>query len=132
MRIRTGSTLRTAAATVAAGTLLTGAVAVGAGQAAADGIPNGPWCHGPAKVLAESDWSQVAICSVQGPTGWAYRGVAKTTGAPLEIYGATENQYGFHATNNGYTYHVHRDRLLITAPNGAVISDEPWNWSDWR
>lgn len=126
MRKRISTTTRIAATALAAIGIAAGTGAVGAGTAAADGLPGGPFCSGPAKVLAESSWSRVAICPVQGPTGWAYEGIAKTTGDSIEIWGATWDANGFHAGNNGYTYHVHRDRLMITAPNGTLISDEPW------
>lgn len=126
MRNRISTTTRIAAAGIAAVGIASGAAVLGTGTAGADGLPGGPYCNGPAKILAESSWSRVAICSVQGPTGWAYKGVAKTTGDPIAIWGATWNSAGFHATNNGYTYHVHRDRLLITAPDGTLTSDEPW------
>ncbi|GAA2381934.1 MULTISPECIES: hypothetical protein [Gordonia] len=126
MRNPIRSTTRIAAAVAIAASVAVGAGAVSAGEAAADGFPNGPYCNGPAKVLAESAWSQVAICPVQGPTGWEYSGKGKVTGNTIDLWGATQNGYGFHAYNNGYTYHVHRDRLLITGPNGGVVSNEPW------
>ncbi|MCF8587589.1 hypothetical protein [Gordonia liuliyuniae] len=118
---------RIAVAGIAAASLTT-AVTIGTGQASADGFPNGPYCHGPVQVMAESAVSQVVICPVQGPTGWAYSGKAKTTGNWIDVWGATQNSLGFHATNDGYTYHVHRDRLMITAPNGSVVSSEPWTY----
>ncbi|MCF8604064.1 hypothetical protein L5I01_11915 [Gordonia sp. HY442] len=105
---------------------LSAATLIGAGQASADGFPGGPYCNGPVQVMAASAVSEVVICPVQGPTGWAYSGEAKTTGDTVDIWGATQNSLGFHAVNNGYTYHVHRDRLLITAPDGSVVSSEPW------
>lgn len=117
---------RFAGAAVVAGGIAAGGAAVGTGTAAADGFPDGPYCNGPAKVLAESAWSQVAICPVQGPTGWAYSGKAKGNGNTIDLWGATQDAYGFHAYNNGTTYHVHRDRLLITAADGSTISNEPW------
>lgn len=126
MRKHTRTTNRIAATVLAAVGIAAGTGAVTAGTAAADGLPGGPYCYGTAKILAESAWSKVAICPVQGPTGWAYKGIAKTTGAGIELWGATWDYDGFHATNNGYVYHVHPDRLLITAPNGATIANEPW------
>lgn len=126
MRNRIRTTTRIAATVLASVALAAGTGAVTAGTASADGLPGGPYCNGPAKILAESNWSRVAICPVQGPTGWAYKGVAKTTGYSIALWGATWDSNGFHAYNNGYTYHVHPDRLLITAPSGAVISNEPW------
>lgn len=123
-------TIITAALTAA--TLATGSATVAAGPAAAEGFPGGPWCHGPAKVKAESDWSRVLICPVQGPTGWAYKGKALTTGNEIALWGATQNRYGFHVSNNGYTYHVHPDRLWITGPDGATVSSEPWRSYEYR
>lgn len=125
---RTAAT-RIAVAGIAAASLSVAAF-VGSGQAAADGFPGGPYCNGPVQVMAESAVSQVVICPVQGPTGWAYSGKAKTTGDTVDVWGATQNSLGFHAANNGYTYHVHRDRLMITAPDGSVISSEPWTYYD--
>ncbi|MGO3327351.1 hypothetical protein [Gordonia sp. (in: high G+C Gram-positive bacteria)] len=107
---------------------LSAATLVGAGEASADGFPGGPYCNGPVQVMASSAVSEVVICPVQGPTGWAYKGEATTTGDTVDIWGATQDSLGFHAVNNGYTYHVHRDRLLITAPDGSVVSSEPWTY----
>ncbi|MEJ9077257.1 MULTISPECIES: hypothetical protein [Gordonia] len=116
---------------VAAG--LAGASLSAVGGAAADGFPGGPYCRGPAKVMAESALSQVVICPVQGPTGWGYSGKAKTTGNWIDVNGATQDQFGrFHAYNNGYTYHVHREYLHITAPDGTTVSYEPWTFYTQR
>lgn len=111
---------------------LAGASIVGSGDAAADGFPNGPYCNGPAKIMAESTLSQVVICPVQGPTGWAYSGKAKTTGNWIDVWGATQDNAGFHAYNGGYSYHVLRDNLLILAPDGSVVSYEPWTYYNER
>ena len=85
------------AATAVAATGLAAATLVGAGQASADGFPDGPYCNGPVQVMAESALSQVVICPVQGPTGWAYSGKAKTTGSWIDVWGATRDNAGFHA-----------------------------------
>lgn len=90
MRNPIRSTTRIAAAVAIAASVAVGAGAVSAGEAAADGFPNGPYCNGPAKVLAESAWSQVAICPVQGPTGWEYSGKGKVTGNTIDLWGAPE------------------------------------------
>ena len=119
-------------ATGAAVAGLVGGVAVGTGTAAADGFPGGPYCNGPAKVMGETAISKVVICPVQGPTGWMYSGQAKSTGNWIDVWGATWDADGFHAYNDGYTYHVHRDRFLITAPNGAVVENLPWWWYQER
>ncbi|MFC3242990.1 hypothetical protein [Gordonia humi] len=118
---------RIAAVGVAAAGLV-GATLAGTGAAAADGFPNGPYCNGPAEVMAESAISQVVICPVQGPTGWEYSGKAKTTGNWIDIRGAYRDNAGFHADNNGYSYHVLRDNLLILAPDGSTVSYEPWTY----
>ncbi|WOC11823.1 hypothetical protein [Gordonia sp. MP11Mi] len=130
-RTRIGATRTTVTrfgvAAIAAAGLATAAT-LGSGQASADGFPGGPYCHGPVEVMAESAVSQVVICPVQGPTGWAYRGAATTTGNQIEIWGATRDNAGFHAYNNGYSYHVLRDNLLILAPDGSTVSYEPWTY----
>ncbi|MDR2280164.1 MAG: hypothetical protein LBE07_04810, partial [Gordonia sp. (in: high G+C Gram-positive bacteria)] len=94
---------------VIAGTIMAAGVAgaslTAVGDAAADGFPNGPYCRGPAKVIAESALSRVVVCPVQGPTGWEYSAEAKSTGDWIDVNGATQDQFGrFHAYNNGYTY----------------------------
>ncbi|EGD54416.1 hypothetical protein [Gordonia neofelifaecis] len=132
MRSTTRTTTRIAAAAVFTATIAAGAATIGSGAASADGFPDGPYCNGPAAVLAESAWSQVAICPVQGPTGWEYSGKGKATGETIDLWGATRDSYGFHAYNNGYTYHVHPDRLLITSPDGSTVADEPWTFYQSR
>ncbi|WP_132992949.1 hypothetical protein [Gordonia zhaorongruii] len=126
MRNRIRTTTRIAAAGIATTGLIGAGIA--AGDASADGFPNGPYCAGPAKILAESNWSQVAICPVQGPTGWEYSAKAKSTGDRISLRGPIENQYGFHVSNDGYDYHVHPDRLLIIGPNGETVANEAWTY----
>ncbi|MFC3242989.1 hypothetical protein ACFOJ6_12195 [Gordonia humi] len=80
---------------------------------------------------AESAKSKVLICQNEpGSIDYTYMGEAKTTGQTLVIPTARYASSGYHAANNGYQYHVRPDALEIDAPDGSVVSYEPWTSYD--
>ena len=56
--------------------------------------------------------------------------VAGATGTTLVVPTARYASGGYHAFNNGYAYHVRPDALEILAPDGSVVSHEPWMYYD--
>ncbi|MCF8587588.1 hypothetical protein [Gordonia liuliyuniae] len=122
--------------TLTAATALIAGAGVGAGHATADpgygdGFPAGPRCERQAFVKAESASSQVVICQNPGHAiDYTYKGLAKSTGTTLVVPTARYASGGYHAFNNGYAYHVRPDALEILAPDGSVVSHEPWMYYD--
>ncbi|MDF0531877.1 hypothetical protein P0W64_20225 [Tsukamurella sp. 8F] len=118
--------------TVALALVVAGAAALSSGPVAAapsqgGGFPGGPTCSvGSLTVKAESAQSKVVVCHRPYSIDYQYQGEAKSTGATVTIDGARYASGGYHAFNNGYAYHVRPDRLEILAPDGAVVSSEPW------
>ncbi|MGO3327352.1 hypothetical protein [Gordonia sp. (in: high G+C Gram-positive bacteria)] len=127
--------IRTAGLTAATALFAAGAV-LGTGQAAADpgygdGFPGGPACAAQTFVKAESASSQIVICQNPGhAVDYTYKGLAKSTGETLVVPTARYASSGYHAFNNGYAYHVRPDALEILAPDGSVVSHEPWTYYD--
>ncbi len=130
MTNRTRTVLLTAAAALIAG----GSVAAGGAGADPgyqDGFPGGPHCARQAFVKAESASSQILICQNPGHSiDYQYQGMAKSTGLALVIDNARYASGGYHGVNDGYSYHVRPDALEINAPDGSVVSYEPWTYYD--
>lgn len=127
--------IRTAGLTAATAVIAAGGI-FGAGQATADpgygdGFPGGPTCDRQTFVKAESASSQIVICQNPGHAiDYTYKGLAKSTGKTLVVPTARYASSGYHVHNNGYAYHVRPDALEIQAPDGSVVSYEPWTYYD--
>ncbi|WP_019203663.1 hypothetical protein [Tsukamurella sp. 1534] len=119
-------TISTIGKTITVGALAAGGLVAGGGAAHADGFPGGPWCNTDIVLKAESQLSQVVVCTQPGDTRYQYQGKAKTNGNYVTIPNAAYASGGYHAHNNGYAYHARPDGLEILGPDGAVVSFEPW------
>jgi hypothetical protein len=119
MRKVAGAVLAGAAITA---TVTMGAVTMGAGAASAEA----PGCSaGQLPLLSlETAKSAVTICQWQGDGRLEYHGLAKVNGNSIVLpaYGSSG---AYWAINNGYTYRVSADRLVIVAPDGGVVEAQP-------
>jgi hypothetical protein len=122
------STLRLTAAAVACSTLLAIGAASAAAAPATDGqgyVDSTARCTTPdtAVVFGSTATSRVAIC--KAPDGqYEYRGVRVRDGAKLIVTASQSDDGGFVAENDGVSYTVTEDSLVVSAGN-RVIRDEP-------
>ncbi|MFW0791009.1 hypothetical protein [Gordonia sp. CPCC 205333] len=96
------------------------------------GFTDGPRCNSskdPAVAIGLTDRSRVVICQVGGSAGLYYKGTAD--GKSVEIDFPVRSGSTFTATNDGYSYVIGPDSLII-ARGGTVLNSEPMiaYWSD--
>ena len=125
MSISRLTALRLAAATAACSTLAVIALGPATAAPTADGqgyVDSTARCASPstAVVFGSTATSRVAICESDGE--YEYRGVRLSDGAKL-IVPATESTEGYTAENDGITYWVTDDYLVVRA-GSEIIRDE--------
>ena len=77
----------------------------------------------PAVVFGSTETSRVAICETSGGQ-YEYRGVRVRDGAELIVPASRSGDSGFVADNNGTTYTVTANALVVSG-GGQVIREEP-------
>jgi hypothetical protein len=122
------STIRLAVAVAAGSVLLVVGVPSAVAAPASDGqgyVDSTARCNTPdtAVVFGSTATSRVAICKTPGGQ-YQYRGVRVRDGAKLIVPASQSGNGGFVAENDGITYTVTPDSLVVSAGN-RVIREEP-------
>jgi hypothetical protein len=122
------STVRLAVAVAAGSVLLVVGVPSAVAAPASDGqgyVDSTARCNTPdtAVVFGSTATSRVAICKTPGGQ-YQYRGVRVRDGAKLIVPASQSRDGGFVAENDGITYTVTPDSLVVSAGN-RVIREEP-------